>query len=424
MRWRSRTVSWVAALSAGLLVLLTGCGGPAGRDAPHAPLQALLDRQAEAVLAGDRAAYLATVDPLADRYRAAQRTVFGNLARLPLSQWSYRVTAVGDDAFPLPGRGGGARRIAVRAELSYRVEGYDTAPVRAEENLTLTERQDRWYVSSERDGTEQLWEQGRMTVVRGERSLVLGVGRPGEGLRALAADADRAVPAVAARWPRDWSRRVLVEAPASVEGMAALLGGDPDSYRGIAAVTTGEAGGPGRDAKPAERIVVNPRAYGVLGERGRRIVMTHETTHVATRRYTTAATPMWLSEGFADWVAYHGTGRPPTLVAPRLTEAARRGELPEELPADEDFGFAGDGGRLARAYEGGWLACRMVAERWGEGKLTELYLRTGRNGPPGDGDGGEARKRAVDAALREVLGTDLAGFTAHWRDHVRRELGG
>ncbi|HEX5565388.1 MAG TPA: hypothetical protein VFY14_00325, partial [Streptomyces sp.] len=190
-RRRRRTV---AALVAGLLACLPACGGPdRGPDGERALLQAVLDRQAEAVLTGDRNAYLATVDPRADRYRAAQHTVFRNLTRLPLDQWSYRITATGDDAFPLPERAGGPaaedtgdtrgarapgradggapRRIAVRAELHYRVRGYDTVPVRDVEYLTLTERKGRWYVSSDRDGaarghrsTEQLWEQGEMTV--------------------------------------------------------------------------------------------------------------------------------------------------------------------------------------------------------------------------------------------------------------------
>jgi len=244
---------------------------------------------------------------------------------------------------------------------------------------------------------------------------------------ALAADADRAVPAVAAVWPRDWSRRVLVQAPATVRRMAALLGGTADSYRGIAAVTTGEAGG--RADTPAERIVVNPRAYGLLGKEGRQIVMTHEATHVATREHTTGSTPMWLSEGFADWMGYRDTGRSPTRVAPALTAAVRAGEVPRRLPADEDFDFAGDGGRLSRSYESGWLACRMVAERWGEMKLVELYLvagRSGRDAADGGeaGDGGDgAADGALDTALREVLGIDARELTERWRAYVRQELG-
>ncbi|MCI0386549.1 hypothetical protein [Streptomyces sp. CNQ085] len=424
-RWRRVPVT--AVLVAGLLAFQPGCVERAEDGAAErGVLQAVLDRQAEAVLTGDREAYLATVDPRADGYRDAQSTVFGNLLRLPVDHWSYRVTATGDDAFPLPpdadggsggDRGAGARRVAVRAELRYRIEGYDPVPVRDVEYLTLTERKGRWYVSSDgadasggRRGTRQLWEQGEMTVVRGGRSLVLGVGRPETELRALADDADRAVPGADDAWPRPWPRRVLVQAPATLERMADLLGGPPSSYRGIAAVTTGEAGGRGRT--PAERIVVNPEAYRLLGEEGRRIVMTHEVTHVATREHTTESTPLWLSEGFADWVAYRGVERPPGRIAPVLTEAVREGRTPRRLPTDEEFAFAGDADRLARSYESGWLLCRMVAHRWGEEKLVELYLAVGRAG------GG------MDPVVREVLGTGMDGLTARWREYLRRELGG
>jgi hypothetical protein len=415
----------LAVLIAVLLSSPSGCAGPwEDGDAERGLLQAVLDRQAEAVLTGDREAYLATVDPRADGYRDSQRTVFGNLARLPFDHWSYRVTTTGDDAFPLPdgkggdGRDAGPRRIAVRAELRYRVEGYDPVPVRDVEYLTLTERKGRWYVSSDSDGaaggrhgTQQLWEQGKVTVVRGERSLVLGVGRPEFDLRALADDADRAVPGVDAAWPRTWPRRVLVQAPATLERMAGLLGGPPSSYRGIAAVTTGEVGGRGRT--PAERIVVNPEAYWLLGEEGRRIVMTHEVTHVATRAHTTESTPLWLSEGFADWVGYRDTDRPSTRIAPVLTDAVRRGEVPRRLPTDEDFDFAGDADRLARSYEGGWLLCRMVVARWGEERLVELYTAAG-----GAGDDG------MDPVVREVLGVGMEELTGSWRAYVRQELGG
>jgi hypothetical protein len=55
--------------------------------------------------------------------------------------------------------------------------------------------------------------------------------------------------------------------------MAGLLGSTDGDYRGIAAVTTGEAGGAG--AAPADRVIVNPDAYGLLGDFGRQVVLTH-----------------------------------------------------------------------------------------------------------------------------------------------------
>jgi hypothetical protein len=395
-----------AALCLAALTLAVGCSGPESREAvARAPLQRLLSRQAEAVLDRDRGAYLDTVDPRASGYRTAQRAVFGNLRRLPIAEWSYRVTGIERRA------AGSGRRVTVRAELNYRLRGYDRGPVTEEERLELAEHGGRWYVLAEReDSTRQLWEQGEITVLRGEHSLVLGVGREPDTLRALADNADRAVPAVDRVWPGEWPGRVVVVAPATVAEMAELLSAPSAGYRGIAAVTTGGSGD-GEEA-PTSRITVNPEAYGLLSEAGQRMVMTHETTHAATRGDTTGSTPLWLSEGFADWAGYHGTGRTVRRAAPELLRAVAAGDLPERLPDDGDFAFSRSAGQLARSYEAGWLACRMVAVDWGEDKLTELYRAAGHGVPGGP-----------DAVLREVLGVGEREFTARWRSYVRRQLG-
>ncbi|WP_426569673.1 hypothetical protein [Streptomyces canus] len=379
-----------------LLVPLVGCGGQPGTDRARADVQRVLDRRAAAVLAHDEDAFAATGD----------RTGYTRLRAVPLAAWSYRVTAVhrsGDTA-------------TADAELSYRVQGYDRAPVTAARSVRLTRAADgRWTVASERPGKragEQLWDQGTVGVVRGAHSLVLGVGQTDARLRAFADLADRAVPAVSEAWGADWARHVVLLVPKSLDGMAALLGSPASSYRGIAAVTTGETGGAAR--APADRVILNPEAYGVLGPVGQQVVLTHETTHVATRAHTNAATPLWLSEGYADWVGHRGTGRTPKEVAPELANAVARGKAPAELPADADFGFAGDANRLARAYEGGWLACRMIADRWGEARLEAFYRTVGEHGK---------RDGAVEGAMDGVLGTTVEDFTADWRRYLHDRLG-
>ncbi|MEU0341413.1 hypothetical protein ABZ092_21320 [Streptomyces bobili] len=389
--------SGAVALAALMLVLLVGCGGRPATDTARADVQQVLDRRAAAVLAHDAAAYAATGDPAA----------YTRMRAVPLAAWSYRVTAV---------RSGGSAAVVADAELSYRIEGHDRAPVTVARTLRLTrDAAGRWAVASEkpaREAGQQLWDQGTVTVVRGDRSLVLGVGQSGALLRSFAGLADRAVPAVSQAWGTDWARQVVVLVPKSLDGMAALLGSPASSYRGIAAVTTGETGG-GPEA-PADRVIVNPDAYAMLGPVGRQVVLTHETTHVATRSDTNAATPLWLSEGYADWVGYRGTGRTPDEAAPELQKAVREGRAPGELPSDGDFGFAGDAARLARAYEGGWTACRMIADRWGEEKLDAFYRAVGEHGK---------RPGAVEGAMESVLGTTLEEFTAEWQRYLHDELG-
>ncbi|MFG2709524.1 hypothetical protein ACGFX2_03080 [Streptomyces goshikiensis] len=325
----------------------------------------------------------------------------GALAGIPLEDWAYEVTSVRRD---------GARAFA-RAELRYRLAGYDTAPAGSAREVELVRDGAAWRVTGDRPAPGALpqpWDQGPVAVARGARSLVLGAGRSERSeqtLSGIAAEADRAVAAVTAAWPQRWAGRVVVLVPGTLDAMAALLGRPASDYRDLGAVTTGRVGaGPA----PADRVVVNPEGYAELSEEGRRIVLTHEATHVATRAATSERTPLWLSEGFADWAAYRGTGRTAAEAAPELARAVRRGALPGALPADEAFGFGGDPEALARAYGGAWLACRLIADRWGEAALVRLYGRAGRE--------------PLATALAGTLGTDPAGLTRAWQTYLREEL--
>ncbi|CAM5413644.1 hypothetical protein SAVIM338S_02203 [Streptomyces avidinii] len=342
------------------------------------------------------------------------------LAAIPLEDWTYEVSSVRED---------GARAFA-RAELRYRLTGYDAAPAGSAREVELT-RDDgaagstapgtsgdpaapgdpggTWTVAADRPAPgapPQLWDQGPVTVERGAHALVLGgAGQSRASLSAVADEADRAVPAASAAWPGPWAGRVVVLVPGSLDAMAALLGRPADEYRGLGALTTGRTGaGPA----PADRVVVNPEGYRELTAEGRQIVLTHETTHVATRAATTAKTPLWLSEGFADWAAYRGGGRTAAEAAPALGRAVRRGDLPGALPADGAFAFGGDAQALARAYEGSWLACRLIARKWGEAALVSLY--------------GKAGREPLPVALEETLGTDAAGLTRAWQEELRQEF--
>jgi hypothetical protein len=382
-----------------LLAVLVGCGGRAPSDRAAIEVQRVLDRRAAAILHRDEPAYRATGQV------AAAGSEFGNLREVPLAAWAYHLTGLhrsGD-------------RATATAELRYRIQGYDRSPVTVGRTLRLARSAGSWHVVSDEPAEKsgaQLWEQGTVTVVRGEHSLVLGVGQSGERLRAYADLADHAVPAVSQAWGTDWSAHVVMLVPKSLDGMAGLLGAPASGYRGIAAVTTGEAGGSAQ--APADRVIVNPDAYGVLGDFGKQVVLTHETTHVATRAHTTAATPLWLSEGYADWVGYRGSGRTAPQVAPELERAVVDGRIPAALPDDKDFGFTGDAARLARAYEGGWMACRLIADRWGEVRLNDFYRAVGDH---------KKRTGAVEAALRDVLHTTPEKFTTQWRDYLRAQLG-
>ncbi len=395
-------------------VLAAGCTSgaakPSAGESVAAAARTLLAQRSHAVVQRDRAEFLAGIDPKATRFRARQVKVFADLADVPLAAWSYEVVRTG--AFALPPSADGSARTAVEVRLEYRLRGYDSRPVVSTAYLTVARRAGHWYLAGDDDGAAsghrtavQIWDQGPVRVVRGAHSLVLGLGDV-RRLRGYAEDADQAVPEVRHAFGSGWPGNVVVEAPSTLDQMAALLSADPADYRGIAAVTTGEGGG--NTAAPADRVVLNPAAFGELSAFGRQVVLTHETTHVATRLSTTASTPLWLSEGVADWVAYRDSGRTAREIAPELAADVRAGRTPAALPTAADF--RSDAKDLAQAYEGGWLACRLIADQWSPQTLTAFYRAVAQGG-------------TLDAHLRAALGIGSAQFTARWRSYVEQELG-
>ncbi len=395
-------------------VLVAGCTSgaakPSAGESVAAAARMLLAQRSHAVVQRDRAEFLAGIDPKATRFRARQVKVFADLADVPLAAWSYEVVRTG--AFALPPSADGSARTAVEVRLEYRLRGYDSRPVVSTAYLTVARRAGHWYLAGDDDGAAsghrtavQIWDQGPVRVVRGAHSLVLGLGDV-RRLRGYAEDADQAVPEVRHAFGSGWPGNVVVEAPSTLDQMAALLSADPADYRDIAAVTTGEGGG--NAAAPADRVVLNPAAFGELSAFGRQVVLTHETTHVATRLSTTASTPLWLSEGVADWVAYRDSGRTAREIAPELAADVGAGRTPAALPTAADF--RSDAKDLAQAYEGGWLACRLIADQWSPQTLTAFYRAVAQGG-------------TLDAHLRAALGIGSAQFTARWRSYVEQELG-
>lgn len=405
-----------------------GAGRPAGQeeraDARRNDIGHLLDRRAAAIRAHDRAAFLATVDPRAAEFRDRQAALFDNLAQVPLASWDYQVVA--PDVFALtPARQvelGADQTYAAQVDLSYRIADLDSTPMRGPQYLTFVKRDNAWYVAADSDGATanltsavNLWDLGPVTVLKNGAGIVLGIGSKND-LKAYQQDIETAVPDVTKVWGTAWASKSVVVVPADEAQMARLLGAEPQKYARIAAVTTGERGA-AVDAAPADRVIVNPEAFRELGAVERRVVMTHEITHVASRAYTRNWTPTWLSEGFADYIGYLNSGQPVRNAAPELRRDVRDGKIPTGLPTDEQFETTQD--ELPQAYEMGWLACRMIAERWGQDKLVAFYRAVGEPAP--DGTKVDQNSR-LSAAMVSVLGMGPDEFTKTWVQYVRTQV--
>jgi hypothetical protein len=382
-------------------------------------IQRLLDRRAAAVLRHDRADFLATVDPAAHAFRDAQARLFAALAAVPLRSWSYQVAPAGERQLPANRRDGYAAPTYVPdvVRLHYQLRGFDDRPTSVPMYLTFVRRPAGWLLGSDRDldrtgirTAREPWDFGPVQVVTGRRSLILG--HPGSGrlLAGLAAEADSAVPAVTSVWGTGWRQRVVVVLPAGTAELRGLLSDDRDVSQLAAVATAWSAQTPA--AEPVgQRVLLNPVNFNRLRPIGRRVVLIHEITHVAARDATGAATPTWLTEGFADYVAYRGTGAPPRTVAAELAADVAAGRLPSGLPGDARF--AGAGSRLPQAYEEAWLACRLIADSAGASGLVRFYRETAATGD---------RSAVLTRAFRDVLATTPAAFTTRWRGYLRAQL--
>jgi hypothetical protein len=364
---------------------------------------AVLTARSRAVLGHDKAGFMALVDPAAAPFRSRQSTVFDRIAKVPLQSWTYDFAGEGPtlshaQAAALPNGSWVARVI-----LHYTYAEADSA-VDREQLFTLVPRGTRWLLAGDDAGAgsqPDIWDLGPVTVVRGKSSLVIGAGTAAT-LRRYARDADQSVADVRRVWKGPWSRRPVVIVPRTLRDMAALIDSQLKGLDQIAAVTTGySVSGVTR----GNRVVINPAAYKSLGQLGRRVVMAHEVTHVATRAVTYHSVPIWMTEGLADYVAYRAVRLPTRVVARELLAQVRAGHAPRELPGDADFDATR--GDLAPAYEGAWLACQMISQRYGEKKLLALYVAFA------DRSAGLPEKD-----IKALLGISEEKLVADWRAYL------
>jgi hypothetical protein len=381
----------------------------------------LLDRHADAVLARDRKTFTADLDTGAgsEQFRSAQQRAFDNLAQVPLASWSYTVAATVNGL--AENRAARTRYHApvliVRVDFAYALREVDPAPATYQLYLTFVRRHGQVALAGDADLAGEggsswhgPWEFGPLEAVRGSSSLIL-IDPAYRAVAGRLVDAvDAAVPAVSSVWGTAWNSQVVVVVPGTQAEMSQVLANTLPLGQ-IAAVTYVDS--IHRDLALGARIAVNPASLSRLDATGLQITITHEVTLVATWSTRTAATPTWLSEGFAEYVANLNTHQAVRVAASELARDVAAGTVPTALPSAADF--SADSPRLAQAYEQSWLACLLIAERGGPAALPAFFRQVSRSTASPAG--------AVDAAVESVLHVDVSTFTAQWQQFLRTELG-
>jgi hypothetical protein len=399
---------------AGRQAAAPGAAAPAATATdPRAAVPKLLADRAKAVLRGDRAAFLATVDRRRTTYYRSQAALFTRLRSVPFSALDYRVTDERNFApASLRRRYAPTRVYLPRLQLRYRFKGQDASPVLGELSYAFVLTRSGWRIGGQGDTRRddvQIWDAATVRTSRTSRTLV--VHHPGSeafAARVLEA-AERGYGEVAATWKGRWERKVVILVPRD-QGEAERLVEVRDLSQIAAISSSSVESGPGGKVL-GNRIVVNTSLLASATRPALQNVVTHEMTHVATR--TLAAVPLFLAEGFAEYTALRPfRNLPPRLTRPALAQRVDAGRFDGRLPSARDL--RGRDGQVA--YDEASSFCLWVVERYGEGRLRSLYRAFAGSTPP------TPTPEELDRAFREVLGVSMRTAEARWAAWVRSRL--
>jgi hypothetical protein len=413
-------VALAVAVAVALLCGLVDTGLAVLRQAPTATfvggttqlrsaIQELLNRRAAAVNQHDEKAYLADVDTSRPTFVQHEKDEFVNIQALDLSAFTLSVTEVGKypagDVDPALNASFDNGLTSVAVTVKYAVRGLDESPVAAPWIPYVGQKNGRWVIADELtqgdklpEGTGGLpWQTGPVVVKRSAH-VVAVISRDDERIAPQLLDfAETGVSNALDFLPTGWPGKVLVTAVSDPQVIASYFRDDMEMLGNTAAVTVQafaevyEWRGSGSAHYVTSRVLFNPESLG--GDPDElQMTLTHEFVHVATGPITYAATPTWLVEGIAEYVALD-TGK---VSNKELHAELEHYGYPTRLPDDDDFYQVGLPDYLYSA-----LACRYIASTYGKDKLLAFYTAF-------------AHTSHEDEAVRSTLGISDAQLTSGW----------
>jgi hypothetical protein len=340
--------------------------------------------------------------------------LFDRVRSLRPASWKYRVAG----GYRVPAArqadlGPGAWLADVRLDYQLTAGG---PTVERQQFLTIVRRAGAWLIAADTDGAtgRDLWDLGPIVHAVSARCLVIGASARRAQVEQFAAECGRSARTVDRAWGRTWHRVTVLTVPDTLTQLAVLLGrSSPPTGTATAGLEKTAAVTVGPTAGPADTVLINGAAFEELSPVGRRVVLTHELVHVATRATGSRSAPTWLAEGYADYVAYAGTGLLPRQVAGEALDAVHAGEMPSALPEPDDFNAASD--HAAVAYGLAWVAATLVADKAGDAQRMQAFYQQA--AAPGAGP------EQLDTALTTVGLGGTASFVKIWQARLRQLAG-
>jgi hypothetical protein len=296
----------------------------------HTDLSAVetaLRTSADAILDGNRAAFLGVVDDARTGFAQEQRTVWMNTRQLHFQMLRYTYDGLVEPDKPLH-----TPSFLAQVTTTYELKGFDTAPIQVEDGFTFVREDGTWKLASVTDAAGQFnattlpvpWE-GAPIEAYGDPDYLAIVDR-GQGAlaRHLVALCHQANNAAGLLLGSQNTRPTVVLATSHTRGFAKFSG--PDALAVTYRLPTADG------LLSAWRLVLNP-AYVDRVARDP-VVLTHELTHLATQSYLPYL-PAWLAEGTAEYVGWHAAGGLAAQARWRGYTSAR--SLPDRLPITANF---------------------------------------------------------------------------------------
>lgn len=389
-----------------LFLLIPQAAHAAPGDDKLAAVQKVLDARAAAVRGGDKAGFLATVDPQAPaEFKDAQGQLFDGLHGIPLSTYTLtaRLTDSGDLSAATRGRYDVPTYLP-ETRQRMRLKDYDGADAADSLWLTFVLRpDDKWYVGGDNDvsllGVDTargLWDFGPVTVQSTPHFLLLSHPAEAPRAKALGGIAEEAIAALSTRWTLSWPGKIPLVLPATTTELSAILQTTVDINKFVAFVSYGAVRDSGYEPT-APRVYIQDQNLAKYNHEFQLETLTHELTHAAVAPISGPFIPAWVHEGLADWIAL---GRSTTEKRPAGSDPG--------MPRDFQF-VTGDQAGIVKAYAEARSAMSVLAAAKGVDAPTAFMKELGGvHVAPGTTD------YQTDAALQRSSGLSVADLESLW----------
>jgi hypothetical protein len=368
----------------------------------------------------DRDAFMATVSDASPAFRSRQAQVFRRLTQIPLASFRYTVAwaRYGDLARPSDvARYSDAEEVVIPiTEERYRIEGFDREEAVEDTFFTFVKTGGEWLIAEDADLEDlalftgrHAWDFGPLETTRSDHFMLLRHPCDDCGPRHdYLSLAESALERAQRYWSGPWHKQMILIVPRNEIELARLIQStfDLDNFVAFAYSTVDLAEGVDYTG---HRILLNPDAFSGRSSTTVLEILAHELLHVATRDSAGPFVPIFLDEGFADYV---GNDADPSGLSFFDAEVAA-GVFSGRLPLDYEF-TVGSGTDIYRSYQESQSAVRFFIDRWGVREFVRLYRDLGRKRiAPG------TARYQLDRALSEVTGLGYEEFERAWADSIR-----